>query len=84
VSYAAITLCIASQRVFITVISLSTQSGNFWISASRSPECLEYQESPRESGRFGVEWDTSLLVYADDVNTLGDTVKTIKKNTEIL
>jgi hypothetical protein len=29
VSFASITLCVASQRVF--VISLSTQSGNFWI-----------------------------------------------------
>jgi hypothetical protein len=28
VSFASITLCVASQRVFI---SLSTQSGNFWI-----------------------------------------------------
>jgi hypothetical protein len=28
VSFAAITLCVTSQRVFI---SLSTQSGNFWI-----------------------------------------------------
>jgi hypothetical protein len=32
VSFAAITLCVAFQRVFIIVfISLSTQSGNFWI-----------------------------------------------------
>jgi len=43
VSFSAITLCVASQRVFIVVvvvvvvivvivvISLSTQSGNFWI-----------------------------------------------------
>jgi hypothetical protein len=31
VSFAAITLCVASQRVFIVVVSLSTQSGNFWI-----------------------------------------------------
>jgi hypothetical protein len=33
-NFAAITLCVASQRVFIVVsvyISLSTQSGNFWI-----------------------------------------------------
>jgi hypothetical protein len=32
VSFAAITLCVASQRVFIVAvfISLSTQSGNFW------------------------------------------------------
>jgi len=31
VSFAAITLCTASQQVFIVVISLSTLSGNFWI-----------------------------------------------------
>jgi hypothetical protein len=31
VSFAAITLCVASQRMFIVVISLSTQSGNFRI-----------------------------------------------------
>jgi len=31
VSFAAITVCVASQRVFIVVISLWTQSGNFWI-----------------------------------------------------
>jgi hypothetical protein len=30
VNFAAITLCVAYQRVFIS-ISLSTQSGNFWI-----------------------------------------------------
>jgi hypothetical protein len=33
VSFAAITLCVASQRVFI-VILLSIQSGNFWIHPS--------------------------------------------------
>jgi hypothetical protein len=33
VSFAAITLCVASQRVFIIVVAYSvmTQSGNFWI-----------------------------------------------------
>jgi len=31
VSFAAITLCVASQWVFVVVISLSTQSGNFCI-----------------------------------------------------
>jgi hypothetical protein len=31
VSFAAITLCVTSKRVFIVVISLSTQFGNFWI-----------------------------------------------------
>jgi hypothetical protein len=35
VSFATITLCVAFQRVFIVVgvISLSSQSGNFWIHA---------------------------------------------------
>jgi hypothetical protein len=32
VSFAAITLCVASQRVFIVVVYfVMTQSGNFWI-----------------------------------------------------
>jgi hypothetical protein len=33
VSFAAINLCVASQLLFIVVvfISLSTESGNFWI-----------------------------------------------------
>jgi hypothetical protein len=31
VSFAAITLCVASQRVFIVVHFVMTQSGNFWI-----------------------------------------------------
>jgi hypothetical protein len=31
VSFAAITLCVASQRVFIVIYFVMTQSGNFWI-----------------------------------------------------
>jgi hypothetical protein len=31
VSFAAITICVASQRVFIVVYFVMTQSGNFWI-----------------------------------------------------
>jgi hypothetical protein len=31
VSIAPINFCVASQRMFIVVISFSTQSGNFWI-----------------------------------------------------
>jgi hypothetical protein len=34
VSFAAITLCVASQRVFIVVYFVKTQSGNFWIHLS--------------------------------------------------
>jgi hypothetical protein len=39
VGFAAITLCVASERVFIVVsicISLLTQSGNFWLHSSIS------------------------------------------------
>jgi hypothetical protein len=31
VGFAAITLCVASQRVFIVVYFVMIQSGNFWI-----------------------------------------------------
>jgi hypothetical protein len=31
VTFVAITLCVVSQQVFIVVISLWTQFGNFWI-----------------------------------------------------
>jgi hypothetical protein len=50
VSFVAITLCVDSQRVFIVVvvvvvvlfISLSTQSGNFWI----HPRTAEHVADP--------------------------------------
>jgi hypothetical protein len=31
VSFAAITLCVVSQRVFVVVYFFMTQSGHFWI-----------------------------------------------------
>jgi hypothetical protein len=31
VSFATTTFCVDSQRMLIVIISLSTQSGNFWI-----------------------------------------------------
>jgi hypothetical protein len=44
VSSAAITLCVASQRVFIVVvISSSTQSGNFLIHPFTVEDFKEYQ-----------------------------------------
>jgi hypothetical protein len=45
VSFAAITLCVASQRMFI-VISLSTQSGNFWIHFRTALRKLSLLSSP--------------------------------------
>jgi hypothetical protein len=43
VSFAAIILCVASQRVFI-VVSLSTQSGNFRIHPRTSIKFCEMME----------------------------------------
>jgi hypothetical protein len=42
VSFAAITLCVASQRVFIvvSVYFFTTQSGNFWIHTCTYPTTL--------------------------------------------
>jgi hypothetical protein len=39
VSFAAITLCVASQRMFIvvSVYFVMTQSGNFWVHPRRLP-----------------------------------------------
>jgi hypothetical protein len=31
VCFASVIICVPSQRVFVVFISLSTQSGNFWI-----------------------------------------------------
>jgi hypothetical protein len=31
-----------------------------------------------------IEWDTQLVVYADDVNLLGYNIDTVRKNTETL
>jgi hypothetical protein len=50
VSFAAITVCVASQRLLIIVISLSTQSGNFWI----YPQCSNRQRK-RESKNEGMK-----------------------------
>jgi hypothetical protein len=51
-SFAAITICVASQRVFVVVVVVvvyfvMTQSGNFWI-------------YPRI--RMNVQWDTQICV----------------------
>jgi hypothetical protein len=35
VSFAAITLCVASRVFIVVIVSLSTQSGNFWIHPRR-------------------------------------------------
>jgi hypothetical protein len=51
VSFAAITLCVASQRVFIVVVySLSTQSGNFWIQP-RIGNCLYARTGLKINGK---------------------------------
>jgi hypothetical protein len=39
VSFAAITLCVASQRVFTVVYFVMTESGNFWIHPRKFVMC---------------------------------------------
>jgi hypothetical protein len=70
--FAAITLCVAFQRVFIFVISLSTQSGNFWIhprmycvcvcvcvgGCARVVNVIMNLPVPQEVGNFLPSWTT--------------------------
>jgi hypothetical protein len=56
VSFAAITLCVASQRMFIVVISLSTHSGNFWIHPRLSFPGGEADHSPPSSAEVKDAW----------------------------
>jgi hypothetical protein len=72
VSSAAITLCVASQRVFIVVISTSTQSGNFLIHPRRykasnyifwSYKPLQHAINDRADLRFHIPfWNLYLMI----------------------
>jgi len=58
VSFVAITFCVASQRVFIvvSVFSLSTKSGNFWIHPRTQSRCraVEGANSHSHSSKTGI------------------------------
>jgi hypothetical protein len=47
VSFAAVTLCVSSQRMFIVVISSLTQSGNFWIHTRNEHTLIKLQAEIR-------------------------------------
>jgi hypothetical protein len=57
VSFAAITLCVASRRVFIvvSVCSVMTQSGNFWIYPGMQPYGKGKGKSHAMKAYWGVE-----------------------------
>jgi hypothetical protein len=71
VNSVAITLCVASQRVFVVVVSLSTQSGNFWIRPSilhvqhfhtfilQNNHAVDRTAETRKSGRRTVDGESS-------------------------
>jgi hypothetical protein len=58
VGFAAITICVASQRVFIVgFISLSSRSGNFWLHA-----CMITNPKDREALGTGESSFNSFIV----------------------
>jgi hypothetical protein len=59
VSFATITLCVASQRMFIVVVYfVMTQSGNFWIYLRILLKiCLEGKVVTRMIGKFSAFWN---------------------------
>jgi hypothetical protein len=59
VSFASITLCVASQRVFV-VISLSTQSGNIWVHTIHC--CFTWNRSRADSLRQVIELIFQVLI----------------------
>jgi hypothetical protein len=65
VSFAAITLCVASQRVFIavSVYFFMTQSGNFWIHPRICIRFVNWVQETRDD--VGITWDRSRLEMND-------------------
>jgi hypothetical protein len=57
VSFAAITLCVASRRVFVVVISLTTQSVNFWIHPRTFSLPVLYARSTQRLRAVGQNFD---------------------------
>jgi hypothetical protein len=45
---------------------------------------MRHQEGSREPEKSDIEWDTSVLANADDVNIVGENTDTIHKNTKAL
>ena len=39
--------------------------------------------SPRKQNRVGIEWETSAAFYSVGVNMLGETLQTVRENTEV-
>jgi hypothetical protein len=67
-SFAVITLCVASQRMFIVAYLVMTQSGNFWIHTimSNDVECGAYSYEP-----------VSLTEHANSKGYMDSILKTI-------
>jgi hypothetical protein len=69
VSFVAITVCVASQRKFIVVlISLSTQSGNFWIHFCMLTSCLCPSSSHKLWRCYIIYRHTSVCQYTHNIS----------------
>jgi hypothetical protein len=62
VSFASIIPCVTSQRMFIVLISLSTQSGNFWI----HPRINNAYEVSENKQRFVIFTLVGLLILGTE------------------
>jgi hypothetical protein len=85
VSFVTIALCVASQRMFIiVVISLSTQSGNFWIRPR-----IARQHSPAENGikhgySSSVTMQCATLLNQKDITLEPENETVLLKNSVLL
>jgi len=52
----------------------------------QSLQILQFHQKKKKNphARIGIEWDTLVLVSAENVDTLGENISTVKKNAEIM
>jgi hypothetical protein len=80
-SFAAITLCVASQRVFIVVVVYFVTDSVWKLLATPSYAMRKVQKNQE-----GLELNEThlLLVYVDNFNMLGGNIYVVKKKAETL
>jgi hypothetical protein len=68
VSFAAITLCVASQQVFIFVVYfVMTQSGNFWIRPPTYKIFIGKCDRKKPLGRPRRKWEHNIRIAVREI-----------------